>query len=116
MEKYEIVEKLNDFLKGIIDIDTLSEMIDDRLFDLRQTSEITEEQEYLSNLELLIHEAKEGFISWSELSEYIKSEVDNKMSEQFITTITINSSFSEEFQTVVRAIPVMDYHLELALV
>ncbi len=115
MVSLQIIERFKDLIAGIIDVEQLSEMIDDRLFELRQIPEVTDEQEYLSNLELLIHEAKEGFRSWNELYEYISLEIESKTSEQIVTTITINSSASSEFQTIYRAIPVMDYPLELVL-
>ena len=112
MERLKIIERFKDLIAGIIKVEQLSEIIDDRLFELRQIPEVTDEQEYLSNLELLIHEAKEGFRSWNELYEYIFSEIESKTSEQIVKTITINSSSSSEYLTTAKA-PVKDYHLSL---
>jgi hypothetical protein len=111
MEKLNITEKLNEFITGVIDIENLSDIIDDRLFELRQKPELTEEQELLSNLELYIHEAREGYRSWDEIYGYILSEIKSKMAERFIKTITLNSSSTSEFLTITQAIPVKDYRL-----
>jgi hypothetical protein len=111
MKELDITNKLKEFISGNIDIEDLSEVIDERLFKLRQKPELTFEQERLSNLELYIHEVKEGYRNWDELYEYILSEIESKMSEHFIKTITLNLSSTSEFQTITRAIPVKDYHL-----
>ena len=115
MKEFDFDKILKEFISGDIDMENLSEKIDERLFLLRQKPEMTPEQEHLSNFELLIHEINEGFRSRNELLEYIMSEIESKISEHFVTTITINSSSSSEFQTTARAIPVRDYHLELSL-
>jgi len=115
MKELDVEKILKEYLSGNISLQYLSDVIDERLFVLRQKPEITTEQERLSNLELLIHEINEGFRSRDELFAYIMSEIERKMSEQFVTTITINSTSDSEFQTIARAIPVMDYHLELAV-
>jgi len=114
MKELDIDNILKEFILGDMDIENLSEVIDERLFTLRQQPEMTSEQERLSTLELFIHEIKEGFRSRDELLEYIRSEIE-RISEHFVTTITINSSATSEFQTIYRAIPVMDYPLVLEL-
>lgn len=116
MEKGKIIEKLKDVLSGNMQIGDLSETIDERLFDLRQKPGLTPEQELLSNLELYIHEAKEGYRSWDELYEYMYSIIEHDMSERSVKTITINISSTSEFQTINRAIPVRDYHPALSIV
>ena len=116
VEQTRIIELLKDFLASNIQIDELSETVDDWLFDFRQKPESTPEQELLSNLELYIHEAKEGYRSWDELYEYMLSVISRDISERFVTTITLNTSSISEFCTTSKAIPVKDYHRDLLLV
>ena len=111
MKKSIIVNKLNDFISGVIGVEDLAETIDELLFKLRQKPDVTPEQELLSNLELYIHEAKEGYRSWDELYEYIFSIIERNMSEDVVKTITLNTSSTSEFHTITRAIPVKDYRL-----
>lgn len=110
MEKPEIIEIAKRFIFGEINIEGLTDEIDEKLFELRQTPELTNEQAILSNIELLIHEAAEGHRNWDELDELLFALIENDTSEQFVTTITLNSSVSSEFSTVSRAIPVVKYH------
>ena len=111
MERARIIELLKDFLSSNIQIDELSEMVDEWLFDLRQKPESTPEQELLSNLELYIHEAREGYRSWDELYEYVLSIIKSSISEQNSTTIILNTYATSELITVTRgAIPVKDYY------
>ena len=116
MEQARIIELLKDFLSGNIQIDKLCETVDEWLFDLRQKPNLTPEQELLSNLELYIHEAREGYRSLDELYEYMLSVISYDISERFVTTITLNTSSTSEFCTTSKAIPVKDYHRDLLLV
>jgi hypothetical protein len=68
-------QQLKEFLLNRINLSELTNLIEDRLFGLRQTPEITEEKEILSNLELLIHEYNEGLRSDAELNEAIKQAI-----------------------------------------
>ena len=111
MKKSTIVDKLSDFISGTIDVEDLSEMIDERLFELRQKPDLTSEQELLSDLELYIHEAEEGYRGWDELYEYIFSIIERSLSEDSVKTITLNTSSTSEFYTISRAIPVKEYRL-----
>ena len=70
----EYLNTIKEYISGKIDLDQLSAIIDDRLFDLRQNpNSMTKEQSVLSNIELLICEIKDGFRTTSELDEYAKS-------------------------------------------
>ncbi len=111
MDQEEINDKLSGYISGNIQIDELSEIIDEWLFDLRQKPDFTTEQEILSNLELYIHEAREGYRSWDELYEYVLSIIERKFNEQYSTTIIFNTSANSESIIINRgAIPVKDYH------
>jgi len=117
MNEFNIDNLMKEFISGDIDIENLSEVIDERLFILRQKPEITSEQELLSNLELYIHEAKEGYRSWDDLNVFILSIIERSISEQNSTTVILNTYANSELITVSRgAIPVKDYHLEFSLV
>lgn len=111
MQEAEIKEKLMDFLSGSIQLDELNEVIDDRLFELRQKPDLTDEQELLSTLELIIHETEEGFRSSDELYATIMAVIELNNSEKTVTTIKFNTSSSSEVNPVIiGAIPVRDYH------
>jgi|GEM_PF-6964585 len=70
----ESLNTIKEYISGKIDLDQLSAIIDDRLFDLRQDPDtMTEEQSVLSNIELLICEIKDGFRTTSELEEYTRT-------------------------------------------
>ena len=110
MQETEIKEKLIDFLSGSIQLDELNEVIDDRLFELRQKPDLTDEQELLSTLELIIHETEEGFRSSDELYATIMNVIELNNSEKTVTTIEFNTSSSSEASTIIKgATPVRDY-------
>lgn len=114
MKEVEIKEKLIDFLSGDIRLDELSELIDNRLFELRQKPNLTDEQKLLSTLELIIHETEEGFRNSDELYATIMSAIAINDSEKTIRTYTLNTSASSEVNPVIiGANPVRDYRPEL---
>ena len=110
MEEAEIKEKLVDFLSGNIQLDELNELIDDRLFELRQKPDLTDEQELLSTLELIIHETEEGFRSSDELYATIMNVIELNNSEKTVKTIALKTSTSSEVSPIIMgANPVRDY-------
>ena len=94
MKEAEIKEKLINFLSGNIQIDELNEVIDNRLFELRQEPNLTDEQELLSTLELIIHETEEGFRSLDELYATIMNVTELSNSEKTVRTIALKTSTS----------------------
>lgn len=113
MGKVEIREKLTDFLSGNIKLNELSELIDNRLFELRQEPNLTDEQGLLSTLELIIHETEEGFRSSDELYATIISAIEIHDSEKTVTTFMLDTSASSEVNPlIIGANPVRDYHPE----
>jgi len=117
MQEAEIKEKLVEFLSGNIQLDELNEVIDDWLFELRQKPDLTDEQELLSTLELIIHETQEGFRSSDELYATIMNVIELNNSEKTVTTIEFNTSASSEATTIIKgATPVRDYLPGRALV
>jgi len=110
MQETEIKEKLINFLSGNIQLDELNEVIDERLFELRQKPDLTDEQELLSTLELIIHETEEGFRSSEELFATIMSVIKITDSEKTVTTFALNTSTSSEVNPIIiGANPVKDY-------
>jgi hypothetical protein len=65
-------QRMSDFIQGKISLSDLEELIEDRLFELRQKPGMSDEQQILSDLELLIHESNEGLRSQDELFETIR--------------------------------------------
>lgn len=61
------------FLEGNLSLETLTKAIEDRLFELRQIPEVTEEQHILSKIELILHEASEEYRPISDLYKYLES-------------------------------------------
>ena len=99
-------QQLKDFLTGRISLAQLRNFIDDRLFDLRQTPDMTEEQVLLSHLELIIHECAEGLRSDVELFELIRLTV----LPELVTTIDISPETYTASQTITfAAAPVKEY-------
>lgn len=72
VEKY--AELLKKYLAGAIALKQLRESIEERLFALRETfGEVSEEEDFLSGIELFIEEVKDGFRSIDDLKTYLES-------------------------------------------
>lgn len=86
------IDIIKQFINGKIDLKQLSDYIDERLFDLRQDPDsMTEEQQILSQIELLLCEIKDGFRSIEEVYEYAAILVINPSANK-----TINLSSPEQ--------------------
>ena len=74
MAPKEYIDILKKYLDSNISLEQLRDIVDNRLFALRmQSPELTEEGEFLSGIELIIEEVKDGFRTEADLAEYIKS-------------------------------------------
>lgn len=111
MDRIEVVNVLKDFISGSIQAEDLNKVIDDWLFELRREPDLTSDQELLSNLELYIHEAQEGYRSWDELHDFTLSVIQRNLSEIYVRTVTLPSSTTSSAGTATQAIPVKDYRL-----
>lgn len=70
---------LKDFVDGRLELASLAEAIDNRLFELRkQSPEMTEAERFLSPIELLICEVRDGFRPVTELKEYARSLISGR--------------------------------------
>ncbi len=111
MDRIEVVNVLKDFISGSIQAEDLNKVIDDWLFELRREPDLTSDQELLSNLELYIHEAQEGYRSWDELYNFVFSIIERNFSEIYVRTVTLASSTTSSVGTATHAIPVKNYRL-----
>lgn len=72
----ELTRLLARFLLGEVELDALKDSIDERLFVLRQRSEMTPEKKLLSKLQLYLHEAEEGLRPEFDIYALVQSTVD----------------------------------------
>jgi hypothetical protein len=106
-------QQMNDYLQDKIGLAELTNLIEDRLFELRQSLVMSEEQEVLSNLELLIHESSEGLRSKDELYEAIRIEALPELNNTICISISMGTSFqihtaispTNEYQCLQQAVP-----------
>lgn len=73
MQQGQFTIALEDFIKGKIKLAQLNHFVEERLFELRQIPEMTEEKRVLSTIELYLHEISEGQRSEHELHTYVQS-------------------------------------------
>ena len=111
MDRSEVINVLKDFISGSIQAEDLNKVIDDWLFELRREPDLTSDQELLSNLELYIHEAQEGYRSWDELHEFILSVIPRNLSGIYVRTVPLPSSTTSSVDTITQASPVRPYSL-----
>lgn len=114
MDRSKLISTLNRFISGRIKADELAEIIDDRLFELRQKPSPVPEQRILCELELYLHEVAEGYRSWEELYELIFSIIERNLSEYYVKTVPLQTHIIQEIDTTARATPVRDYRHDLS--
>ena len=75
METYRerIVPMLSSFVGGLSSLADLSLAVDNRLFELRQRPDESDEKAFLSGIELMISEVQDGFRPSGDLEEYVRS-------------------------------------------
>ncbi len=74
MAPKKYVNILRKYLDGEISFKQLCAIVDDRLFEIRVKSpQTSKESEFLSGIELICEEIKDGFRTQDELNEYIKN-------------------------------------------
>lgn len=116
MIRQEIIQALRDFASGRRSIGDLDSDLYLWLSELRQKptlGDLPDEQEFLSTLELYVHEAQEGYRSLDEVYSLIKSISDPSLTS--VTTIPVSSSSTSDFLIFADATPVENYPLEPAL-
>ena len=60
MEAGQYIRTLAEFANGEIELPEFAQLVEDRLFELLQNPEMTEEKRVLSSIELYLHEVEEG--------------------------------------------------------
>lgn len=63
----EYMKTLTRFVKGQASLEELDEALSERLAELRETPEVSEEQRLLSSLELALEETREGSLAQPEV-------------------------------------------------
>ena len=92
METGQYIRILAEFVTGEINFSKFKQVVEDRLLELRQQPKTTNEQRLLSNIELHLHEAKEGLRSEFELYAHAQSILDNIVSSRSISEEAVRSS------------------------
>ena len=85
-------QRMSELLQGKISLRELEDLVEDRLFELRQSPTMSEEQAFLSNLELLIHESIEGLRSKDELYEVIRFAILPELTNTIHFSVSVGSS------------------------
>lgn len=76
MKAGEYIRTLAEFVSGEIGLQQFKEIVEDRIFELLQNPEMTDEKRVLSSSELYLHEAEEGLRDKSEVYAHVQSILD----------------------------------------
>jgi hypothetical protein len=76
MKAGQYIKALAEFVTGDIELSEFKQLVEERLFELRQEPEMTEEKKVLSSIELYLHESEEGQRSISEVYAHAQSILD----------------------------------------
>ena len=82
MKTGQYIRKLAEFVSGEIELPEFKQFVEDRLFELRQNPEMTDEKRLLSGIELYLHEAEEGLREESEVYANVQFILDNIILEK----------------------------------
>jgi len=85
MKTGQYIRTLAEFATGEIEMLDFRQLIEERLFELRQSPEMTEEKSLLSSIELYLHEAEEGIRAESEVYAQVQSVLDNTFLTKSLT-------------------------------
>ncbi len=78
MESGQYIRTLAEFVTGEIELPKFRQIVEDRLFELLQNPEMTDEKRALSSIELYLHEAEEGLRDEAEvyaLTQFILDDI-----------------------------------------
>lgn len=76
MKPGQYIRILAEFVTGEIELLKFKQLVEERLFELRQKPEMTDEKRFLSSIELYLHEAEEGLRDESEVYACVQSILD----------------------------------------
>lgn len=77
MKAGQYIRTLAEFVTGEIELPRFKQLVEDRLFELRQSPEMTDETRFLSSIELHFHEVEEGIRPEFEVYAHVQSILDN---------------------------------------
>ena len=77
MKTGQYIRILAEFVTGEISFSEFKQLIEERIFDLCQKPEITDEKRALSSIELYLHEAAEGLRDESEVYAHVQFTLDS---------------------------------------
>lgn len=77
MEAGEYIKVMAEFITGEIELPRFKQILEERLFELRQNPEVTDEKRFLSGIELYLHEAEEGLRGKNEVYAHVQFILDN---------------------------------------
>ena len=77
MKAGEYIRMLAEFASGEIALPRFRELVEDRLFELLQNPEMTDEKRDLSSIELYLHEAEEGLRDEAEVYAIVQFTLDD---------------------------------------
>ncbi len=77
MKMGQYIKTFAEFVTGEINFSEFKQAVEERLWELRQEPEMTEEKKLLSSVELYLHETSEGLRPDFELYAHVQSILDN---------------------------------------
>lgn len=77
MEAGQYIRTLAEFATGEIRLPDFKQFVEDRLFELRQKPERTDEKRVLSSVELYLHEAEEGLRDIADIYAIVQFTLDD---------------------------------------
>jgi uncharacterized membrane-anchored protein len=76
MKAGQYIRTLAEFVTGEIELLKFRQLVEDRIFELNQKPEMTEEKRVLSSVELHLHEVEEGLRDENEVYAHVQSILD----------------------------------------
>ena len=89
MEVGEYIRKMAEFIAGEIDLPKFKQIVEERVFELRQNPEVNDEKRFLSGIELYLHEAEEGLRDKNEVYANVQFILDKNI----LTKLTSKPSY-----------------------
>ena len=77
MKDGQYIRRLAELVSGEIELPRFKQLVEERLFELRQDPKMTDEKRLLSSIELYFHEAEEGLRPELEVYAHVQSILDN---------------------------------------
>jgi len=95
MEAGQYIRTLAEFVTGEIELPEFKQLVEERLFELRQNPEMADEKRFLSSIELYLHEAEEGLRDKNEVYAHVQFILDNVLLAR-LTSVGETTYFSSD--------------------